>query len=232
MNNIHSILQKAKELLEKYQHIPFGNSIVQNLYLMVQDEYSNGRKLKSYLARLADRVQALEENYFKLKEEEIRLKKLHRQLEEETDELEKELIEVKIARSLSRLTYIKKLYADCIQEIATLVYAIEQLPYISREEFEKQELEHFKKRLIELTTKPDTIRGLECLGFQIEIDPIKQEFKIKETESIKNIVTKIEELKTITNTIYESVGNLPYINIKQLIFKDEKEEGQDANSLD
>lgn len=232
--SIKDLLAKAQKLLQEYDFIPFGNSTVQNIFLMVQDEFSDGRKLRSYLCKLSDRLQALEHNYYRLREEEIKLKKLKRKLETETDELERELIEVRIQKSLSTLKYIKKLYLDALQEVSVLVHGIELLPNKpkNRIEFEKQEIEHFQKRLMSYLNEPDAIRALKAIGCEIVTDNnqrvqvvMKEEFKRLLNEVLSSDVTN--ELKALLNKAEpEQVLALAFDNtvekINELVFDNEE----------
>ncbi|MEN3039597.1 MAG: hypothetical protein ABDI07_10710 [Candidatus Kryptonium sp.] len=197
------LLEQAYEILSKYSFIPLGNSSVQNIILVPQEEYSVGRKLRAYYLKLWDRVQAAEENYFLLKEKEIELKKLERKLKEEKDELEIELIKIKIARIKNSYKYIYKLFIDCIKEINDMIFAIKQLPEINLVEFELQEFEHFKNRMLSQITESPQVNVLKRLGFNIN----KQGELYLEANTAKEVIEKRTEDFTVEEK-YEEVKKL------------------------
>lgn len=219
-NETKTLLDTAYEILSKYSFLPLGNSSIQNIFLIVQDEYSIGRKLRIYYLKLWERLQSAEENYLNLKKKEIEIKKLERQLEKEEDELEKELILIEITRLRNSYKYVYKLFIDCMKEIADVIYAIKQLPEITLEEFEKQELEHFKNKMISQLTERTQITTLKALGFNINNRGeviFEKESEVKElVENRLNeleVKDKYEEIKSMFKT---SILKLPEKSIEEL----------------
>lgn len=195
------LFEDLSKLMEKYQDIPFGNSDVQNLCLVVSNEYSTGRKLRAYLLRLWNRAQALENAYFELQKLAVELKKLRRRLENEEDDLEKELLEIEIQQKLNQLKYTEKLYKDAVREALVLVKAVEALPEIDRTEFERQELEHFRQRLVEQLKLPEQVISLKALGYDISngtvVDNSEQKWK--------ELAPFIESVTQMTNKLSSEV---------------------------
>lgn len=207
-------LREVDEILQKYgNEIPFGNSDVQDLAILPADCYSPGRKLRAYLLRLYNRKRSLDHYVLQLREQEIKIRKLERQLEKETDDLEKELIQVKIEQILVNVRHTYKLYIDCLREITTLVTAIKtEFPEpISREEFERQELEHFKEKLVLQLKQPSQFEALQALGFEVQVLPngdIKA-IPVPELQAkIENLVAKAQE--TFASLPIPELPKLPY----------------------
>jgi len=168
---LEKIIEETDKIMERFEDIPFGNSDVQNLYLIHQDNMSPARKYRTFGLKLQDRKRALEESMYSLRKTAIQLKKLRKKLHQEKDELERELIEIEIERTLNSLKYSKKLYNDCIREIEVLVNAIKKFPQYTREEFEQQEFEHFEKKLTHIVSgKPETLFSLQSLGIDVRIE--------------------------------------------------------------
>lgn len=194
LQQITNLLEKTNKTLERFKDIPFGNSIVQNIHLITNDQYSLARKYRALGLRLQDRKIALEETIFELRKKYIQLKKLHQKLENEKDELEKEMIQIEIEQTLNSLSYIEKLCNDCSIEIKTLCALIEQFPEIDRKEFELQEFEHFKNKIINsLIKKPDEISTLEALQFKVELNG--EQLQITDNNNTNKIIEFIETLK-------------------------------------
>lgn len=191
--------ERFDKLLEKYEDIPFGNSDVQNLCLLVAEEYSTGRQLRAYLLRLWNRKQALENAYFDLKKLVVELRRLKRKLEDEKDEFERELIEIEIQQKLNQLKYIRKLYKDALREVLVLAKAIESLPEIDREEFERQEFEHFLHRLTKQLEVPVQIRSLMALGYDLKNGVLQEDpgNKLQEVLSFVKEVNRVMSLVSV-----------------------------------
>lgn len=141
-----SLFDLEKEILYISDEIPFGNSDFQNRMASVNGEMSPHRALRASCLRIMDRIQALRECYFSLKEKEIEIKKLERDYEKQEDDLEKELIKIKIERTMSGMAYTQKLIKDAIREIESLYPIVKSIGKMTREEFESYEREHFKKK--------------------------------------------------------------------------------------
>ncbi len=222
------LIKEVNQILDAYSEpIPFGNSHVQNLLNLTTDEGSPARRLRAYLLRLWDRKRALDEAIFNLKKTEIKLKKLHLLLEKETDELEKELLEIKIEKQLNDLRYTKKMFYDCVQEILILCKAIKEFEPISREEFERQEFEHFSNRLLNMLQYPVELRTLQNLGIEVKQVGDKliaelSEPKIEET--IKKVKEVTEEIKSLPPALNEMIIALKGEILKELPNPETKEE--------
>lgn len=141
------ISQIMTQILELTDEIPFGNSDFQNKISLIECELFPHRAYKMVALKIIDRLSALSECYYNLKEKEIEIKKLQRQLEKETDELEKELIQIKIEKILNSFPYTKKLIKDAIHEIDELLPFLLSIGKISRKEFEEKEQEYFKTKI-------------------------------------------------------------------------------------
>lgn len=216
MMKLIDLLKEANDLIEKYSFVPYGNSSVQNLFLLVQDEFSSGRKLRAYLLRLVDRVRAVNENIFRLRKELVKLKRLQRQLEQEKDELKREEIQIDIERILNNISYVKKLYFDAFIEINDLVFAIKTLENKpeTREEFEMQELEHFAKRLGSYLLEPDPVRGLKALGCSLVNNGDSVEVHMDD-ETRKRLLLMLEKVSQTIEFNYSALSLTEEISSKE-----------------
>ncbi len=176
----NSVYELSKRVLEYSEEIPFGNSDFQNKHVIIDMEKSPHRAFRHASLRILDRLNALNECYYTLRENEITIKKLERDLNNEKDELEKELIQIKIDKIKSTYPYTKKLIKDAIRGIEVLYPILENIGHLSREEFEKCELEYFKNKYITQLTKDsvkdslDTLTSTESLYLNILNNNIKK----------------------------------------------------------
>lgn len=159
----NGVYELANEILKYADEVPFGNSDFQNKHVIVDMEKSPHRAFRHASLRILDRLNALNECYYTLRENEITIKKLERDLESEKDELERELIQIKIDKIKSNYPYTKKLIKDAIREIEVLYPIIKNIGYLSREDFEKYELEYFKNKYITQLTKDSVEDSLDVL---------------------------------------------------------------------
>lgn len=180
----NSVQNLMKELLDYSDEIPFGNSDFQNRHVIVDMEKSKHRAFRHASLRLMDRLTALNECYYKLREDDIEIKKLERKLNSEQDDLEKELIMIKIDKIRSTYPYTQKLIKDAIAEIKCLYPVIKSIGKLTKEEFEKGELEYFKEKYITQLSKNPVQDSLEVLGknslydeivgLQLGLDTVKE----------------------------------------------------------
>lgn len=149
-------IQKAIEyLMEINTEVPFGNSDFQNQTAIVNWELTPYRALRHSSLRINDRLQALNECYYNLKENDVKIRRIDRQIERlnknkpEDFDLDVEDLENEKAKILSTYPYTQKLIKDAIQEINSLSPVVESIWKITREQFESEEKDHFIKKLLQ-----------------------------------------------------------------------------------
>lgn len=145
-----SIEAAIKELAELCEEVPFGNSEFQNVTAIVNSEVTPERAYRHSALRIMNRLNALNESYFFLRESDLKIRRLDREiakLEEERPEnydLYIEEREIQKQKILSQYPFTEKLIKDAIHEIDTLRPVVEKVGKLSREKFEKAEAEHFR----------------------------------------------------------------------------------------
>lgn len=205
-----------KVLWDKVWDIPLSNSDVQNIFLIVADDFSEARKARGYLLKLMDRKQVLENMLFELKKQVIHLKRLKKSLEGVDDELTKEEILLDIYKAERGLKSLQKLIYDCIREIYVLYEVAKKLPKYTREEFEKQEFEHFEKKLVSVLTEPDAVKSLKALGYDVRtdgrtlslsLDPKSRQFLDSVLDSGRKLYDMLD-LKSLTSDVEKSYSEI------------------------
>ncbi|MCM8767945.1 MAG: hypothetical protein NC921_04085 [Candidatus Omnitrophica bacterium] len=189
-NEIKQITDFLLELYETFKEIPFGNSDFQNKYFVINSQITKGRAFRALCLRLRDRINALLEAYYNLKKEDIDLEELQEKLEKETNPYEKRRIELDIAYKKLKRIDIKKLVDDALHEVNFLLSLYKQFPKITREQFELEEEEHFKKRLKIQMLEPN-LQSLLDMGYMLDekgnIKPANEEWKFNVYEEIKKL---------------------------------------------
>ncbi len=85
------------------------------------------------------------------------------------------------------------MFYDCVAEIKGLCKVIKEMEPITREEFERQEFEHFKTRLVNRLQYPPEIETLRALGMEVQISG--NEIKaLPNPEFIEEVMEKVEEV--------------------------------------
>ena len=144
-NGINNLLTKVTDLVSE---VPFGNSNFQNTHIVVNWEMSPHRGYRHASLRIMNRLNALNECYYSLKENDIKIKRLNRQIDRlnenkpEDFDLDVEEKEIEIEKTLSTYSYTHKLIKDAEQEIKSLTPILEAQGKMTRETFESMERDH------------------------------------------------------------------------------------------
>jgi hypothetical protein len=140
-----------KDVSEIAKGVPFGNSIFQNTQIIKNKEITRGRKIRALVLNLTSKIKILDE--LKISLERHSLKKRQKEIEKqdiiypdmsERDSIEARLLELDIEKMNLDLSSISKQLNDTIVEVESIYAELKKLGSISREEFEKEEQEHFK----------------------------------------------------------------------------------------
>jgi len=184
-----------KELYNQFEELPFGNSDFQNKYFVINSQITPARAFRALCLRLRDRINALLEAYYNLKKEDIDIEELEEKLKTEKNIYEKKRIELDIEFKKLKRIDIKKLVDDAIHEVNYLLSLYNQFPTITREEFESEEEEYFKKKLTTQLIGDGNLMSLLSMGYMIDengnLIEANEKFKYNVFEEIK----KIKELK-------------------------------------
>lgn len=178
------------ELYKTFSEIPFGNSDFQDYYFVVNSQITPARAFRALCLRLRDRINALREAYYALKEEQIDLEEMEYKLSIEDNPFEKRRLEVRIEKIKSKQLDTKKLVDDALHEVNFLLGLYYKLPHPTREEFELEEREHFEKKLRIQALAPDgNLQSLLAMGLMInekgELVEAREGFKFNVYEEKK-----------------------------------------------
>ena len=143
MFNLIEYSNLIDEVNQASLEIPFGNSKYQNINFVLNAEITNGRKLRHCLLRLQNRISALRECYYNVQLEDIDIEEMTEQLET-AEKYDKLRLEIKLEQKKANRIQLEKMVLDCQTEIKDLYNAYKQLPKMTREEFEKEEEQHFE----------------------------------------------------------------------------------------
>lgn len=131
------------------QALPFGNSRFQNLVLVAGQYEGPARQVRALLLRLRDRREALRAAEFQLQRCRVEIDRLKHKIDQGgLDRWDQALAEIDLAERTASLPDTRKLYEDCLREIADLHAAIQAYPVYSREEFEALENDHFEAQML------------------------------------------------------------------------------------
>ena len=178
-----------KELYNQFEELPFGNSDFQNKYFVINSQITPARAFRALCLRLRDRINALLEAYYNLKKEDIGIEELEEKLKTEKNIYEKRRIELDIEFKKLKRIDIKKLVDDAIHEVNYLLNLYNQFPTITREEFESEEEEYFKKKLTTQLIGDGNLMSLLSMGYMIDengnLIEANDKFKYNVFEAIK-----------------------------------------------
>lgn len=158
---------------ENTMEIPLGNSIFQ-----IQNFIATGppeRKLRACILQLRQKEIALKECIFHRRRFEIDIAEIKEKLLT-TIGYDKERLQIDLEEKEFGLSNEIDLIADCIVEIATYRKIIEDLPKVTRSDFENAEYSYWKERLLrdakhEITSSGSiskgTIDALEQMGIEV-----------------------------------------------------------------
>ena len=163
------------QVLAVAENIPFGNSDWQNRHAIVNEELTPYRALRHSLLRIMNRFEALRHARYELRKRDIEVRQLQRALSKSSDPLERELIELEIEHKLETDAYTKKLIYDAVREIESLWPVIESVGVVSREEFERQEAEHFQRKCNLTSSSNDLYREITGLSLGAELPRLLDE---------------------------------------------------------
>ena len=143
--SINTLLNQVTDLVE---HIPFWNSDFQNTNVVVNWEMSPHRWYRHASLRIMNRLNALNECYYWMRENESKIKRLNREIDrleknkpEDYDlDIEDKIIEIEKIESW--YSYTEKLIKDANQEIKSLTPILQAQWKMTRETFESMEKEH------------------------------------------------------------------------------------------
>lgn len=151
----------VSEILSRIEDIPKENSIFQESMFVANEAQTPERMVRAIWLRAMEKINALRQYYFSNKENNLVIEALERdikRLESGENKIWDKVIDypdIEISRKKSEIEKIlsdnistKGLIKDALVTLAYHYEVLKQLPKYTREEFEKNERNHFEKRLI------------------------------------------------------------------------------------
>lgn len=164
--------QVEKELLEKCEDIPFGNSLYQDESFILNTSYTDARAVRNIGLTLSARVRALRELEFSMRKLDVDMREIEHKLKS-AHYFDKERLEIEREEKTSGMAYTQKLLKDALYEVEYLRAILEKLPKLSRAEFEGQEKQYFIESLTrQAVNLPESVKSLEAMGV-----PVLPEYK-------------------------------------------------------
>lgn len=193
-----------KDLEEAIKNGPtFGQSFYQTGNFVINKHQSTGRSYRQVLMEINSRVTALKKAEVSVKRINAEISKLNKKASSCADVDEKTIIQCDIEDKQIDLMNQQKLVSDSIAECNYLYEIFKQMPKMSHEDFEKQEGEYWKNRLLldaELSVlssgKIDT--GTAAALVQIGVNPLQAQIEIMLNQ--QDSVTQIAEQKRLSLT--------------------------------
>lgn len=134
------------ELNRRFFDIPFENSDFQNQAFVIGAQHTQGREYRAIGLRMFAKLQAINHLRYERRAEDIDIAEW-RSLLNNANEFDRQRLELKIERALAGRDYQNKLLNDAIRELNCLWSALQGYPELTREQFEAEELQHFKQHL-------------------------------------------------------------------------------------
>ena len=188
--------EKLKELESLFETVPFGNSQFQNVFMSACQE-TKARKYRHVLLQINQKLLALKESEFKLRRTKIEISKIEEDLNK-AEGFTKELLQIDLEEKKWAMSGAQKLINDALIELNTFNSIRESLPAYSREEFEAEEKEYWKARLVGeaqlslLSTGHIDLGHMQALK-QIGLDPraVQEELKIINEQDKLQLIEQI-----------------------------------------
>lgn len=183
-----------KELLDKCEDIPFGNSLYQDENFVLNTSYTPARAVRSIGLALSARVRALKELEFSLETTEIDLEEIEYKLQNTNDIFEIRRLNIERRKKQSSISYTMKLLKDSLYEIEYFRNVLAKLPKLSRIEFEEQEKQYFIESLTRQAvglSEPD--KNLAAMGLKSrpQVDFISTTLSEKLEISVSTVLEEI-----------------------------------------
>lgn len=170
--------QIEKEIKEAINNGPsFGNSSFQTNVFNVGNHQGQARSYRQVLLELDAKFYNLKKAKSALKKLKTEIRILVKKLENEQDEDQCSLIECDIEDKETDLNHQEKLVLDAITDANQLYSAFKSMPKFTKDEFEKQEQEYWKKRLsldaqLSILSTGRIESGLANSLLQVGLDPV------------------------------------------------------------
>lgn len=163
-----------EEIKAQFKNVPFGDSMFQ-INKFNRGQETPARLYRNCLLQLDKKIRALNECKFRRRRIEIDIAELKSKLHKDNS-FDKQRHEIDIEEKEYQLDNELKLIEDAFIEVETYKQILKTLPVFTREEFERNEEEYWKRRLLgdmknEVlstgSTASDTIKSLGQIGISV-----------------------------------------------------------------
>lgn len=183
-----------KELLDKCEDIPFGNSLYQDESFVLNTSYTDARAVRNIGLALSARIRALKELEYGLETLQIELEEIQFKIENSQDTFERRKLDIEKRKKQDGTSYTMKLLKDALYEIEYFRQVLAKLPKLSRSEFEEQEKQYFIESLTRQAvglSEPD--KNLAAMGLKErpKVDFIDTTLSEKLKISVSSALNKI-----------------------------------------
>lgn len=146
--DINTIFELDVKLNERFKDIPFGNSQFQVENFIINAQLTPARAYRSIGLNLSKCLQALKVAYFGYQRNLIDIAELEDKVGSvASNKYEKQRNELALEEKRSGEAHLVKLVEDAAKEASFYVKILDKFPKYTKEQFEREESEHFKKKL-------------------------------------------------------------------------------------
>jgi len=161
----------------------FAQSSFQTNKFTIDSHGTPGRAYRQVLMALDEKVTALKKARIGVKITLAKIEKMRKKLEETIGEEDREILSCKIELKKIDLETTNKLVKDAIKDCNELYTKFKTIPHVSDEEFEKQELEYWTKRLsldaeLSILATGRIDNGIAMSLLNIGINPVKAQLEL------------------------------------------------------
>lgn len=160
--NSENVGNVLTELEEAFFDIPFENSDYQNSAFVMAAQQTPGRAYRALGLRMFAKIRALKEYEYNQRKMEIDIEEKRAKIADSaTDPFERRRLELDIEKTLDEQAWGVKLKNDALRELDCLYGWYKKFPHYSREQFEREEVEHFVAKLTRQIKAPGAHESLE-----------------------------------------------------------------------
>lgn len=203
IEDLHPI---EKEILERMDEIPFGNSEFQ-IKKFVLCHAGDARNYRQVLLEMKEKYEALKKCEFRRRKLFIKRERAEKERLETSDDFRKRELDIEMEEVDFELLLEDKLVKDALVELNFYYNTIKSLPKMQRKEFEEMEVGYWPLRLVQKAHEEFAATGgvgagtLEALA-QLGFDPHKTAVEVRAI----GIAKQEEEAKKLKETIQKRIA--------------------------
>lgn len=141
-----TLMTSVEKVLEKFDHVPFGNSKYQIEKFIIDEALTPARKYRTIGLQLFELLKNLGNTYFDLKEAKLEMEELQKTIDMTESNYARQKAIIQLERKQFELKFLEKLVLDASKEVKIYLQALSHFDdYISWADFEAQEEQYFKE---------------------------------------------------------------------------------------